>query len=273
MESSDATLPGPTAGLLLVGHGTREPAGVAEFDALARKIAARAAPTPVAACFLELAEPDIATGIERLAGQGIGRVTVVPVLLFAAGHAKRDIPEAVAAAIAGRSGMTVRQAPHLGLDAGVLALAVRRFAEAIGAADARLLAKAAPIDPEQTLLVVVGRGSRDPEALAEFHEFARRLAAAVGCPNLQIAFLAMAEPTLDGALSAAAAGPHRRIIVQPHLLFGGVLVDRVRDVVAGRQAATPDKQWVSTDHLGPDDLLVEALVEAASVTAGFAQGR
>ena len=37
------------------------------------------------------------------------------------------------------------------------------------------------IDLSDTLLILVGRGSRDPEALAEFDEFARRHAANVGC--------------------------------------------------------------------------------------------
>jgi len=276
METNDRYLSRSGAGLLLVGHGTREPAGVAEFDELARKVAARLAPTPVSPCFLELAEPNIAAGIERLADQGVRRLTVTPVLLFAAGHAKRDIPAEVAAAIARRPELSCRQASHLGLDPRVLALSARRFAEATGAAatrpqaarlrEARLPESGDPVDYRQTLLLVVGRGSRDPEALAEFAEYARRHAAAVDCPNYQTAFLAMAEPTLDDALAAAAAGSYRRIIVQPHLLFGGVLVDRLRDEVARYRQTAPDKQWIATHHLGPDDLLVAALLESSLLT-------
>jgi sirohydrochlorin ferrochelatase len=182
-------------------------------------------------------------------------------LLFAAAHGKCDIPEAVAAAVSRRPEMTWRQAPHLGLDARVLALSLRRFAEATGAADAELQETADRIDRDETLLIVVGRGSRDPEALAEFAEYASRHAAAVMCRHYRTAFLAMAEPTLPVALDEAAAGSFRRIIIQPHLLFGGVLVDRLLDEVGTRRRWSPAKQWVVAGHLGPDDLLVSAVVE------------
>jgi sirohydrochlorin ferrochelatase len=246
-------------GVLLVGHGTREARGVAEFDELAKRVAARLGPIPVAPCFLELAEPTIAEGIDRLAAQGVRRLTVVPVLLFAAGHAKYDIPRSVAAALVGRPGITSRQTPHLGLDERVFQLAARRFAEAVGAVPVK-----ETIDPEDTLLVVVGRGSRDPEALAEFDEFARRHAAGVGCGEGRTAFMSMAEPGLAEALAAGAASTRRRIVVQPHLLFGGVLVERVRDAVESYGGASTTKQWLVADHLGPDDLLVSALVDATT---------
>src|SRR5262245_26328342 len=87
------------AGLLLVGHGTRNRAGLAEFFAIARQLADIGSEFDVEQCFLELAEPDIATGVRRLLERGISRLIVAPVLLFAAGHAKRDIPLAVSEAI------------------------------------------------------------------------------------------------------------------------------------------------------------------------------
>jgi sirohydrochlorin cobaltochelatase len=123
--------------------------------------------------------------------------------------------------------------------------------------------ESSPIPLDQTLLVIVGRGSRDPEALAEFDEFARRHALGVGYPHFRTALMAMAEPTVSDVLGQAAAGRFRRVVVQPHLLFGGVLVDRLRDEVAEKRRSTPDKQWVVANHLGPDDLLASALVEAA----------
>jgi sirohydrochlorin ferrochelatase len=256
----DTAADASSSGVLLVGHGTREAAGVAEFAEFARNVAARLAPLPVAPCFLELAEPGIAAGIETLAAQGVRRLVVVPVLLFAAAHAKHDIPEAVAAAVARRPKMTWRQAPHLGLDARVFELSARRLSEAIAAADAEQ-----KVESGDTLLIVVGRGSRDPEALAEFEEFARRHASGVGYCHYRTAQMAMAEPPLPAALERAATEPFGRIVVQPHLLFGGVLVDRLQGEVADRRQSSPTKQWVATNHLGPDDLLVSALVEAVTV--------
>src|SRR5687767_3853616 len=87
-------------GWLVVGHGTRDRAGQAEFfelvELLARKVGDRG--PQVEPAFLELASPTIAQGLARLAARGVRRVLVIPLLLFAAGHAKDDIPQAVAAA-------------------------------------------------------------------------------------------------------------------------------------------------------------------------------
>src|SRR5215471_6792139 len=82
-------------GLLLVGHGTRDCRGLAEFHLLTKLIVEAGQGFEAVSCFLELAEPDIATGMRTLLDRGIERLTVAPLLLFAAGHAKRDIPEAV----------------------------------------------------------------------------------------------------------------------------------------------------------------------------------
>src|SRR5688500_8451642 len=83
-------------GYLLVGHGTRDAIGQAEFLQLAKLVAERAS-VPVEPCFLELAQPTIEEGLQRLAQRGVQRVLIIPLLLFTAGHAKQDVPEAVAA--------------------------------------------------------------------------------------------------------------------------------------------------------------------------------
>ncbi len=53
-------------GLLLVGHGTRDPRGLAEFQTIARQVAELADGFLVEACYLELAEPSIAAAMRQL---------------------------------------------------------------------------------------------------------------------------------------------------------------------------------------------------------------
>ena len=113
-------------GLLLVGHGTREEAGVAEFLAVAELVRQRTA-TLVEPCFLELARPMIAEGVARLAERGARRITVVPALLFAAGHAKRDIPLAVAETAVRFPELSVRYAAPLECHDRVLELSAPGF--------------------------------------------------------------------------------------------------------------------------------------------------
>jgi sirohydrochlorin cobaltochelatase len=237
-------------GTLVVGHGTREAAGIAEFHAVVEQAAARLSPLPVEPGFLELAEPTIDAGLQRLAERSVRHAVVVPLLLFAAGHAKRDIPEATAAA-AGRLGLTWHQASHLGLDRRIVELSARRYDEA--------LVGRSEVAAAETLLIVVGRGSTDSTALDEFREFARQRGAERPVGRVEVAFTAMAEPRLDDVLAAAGSLPYRRVVVQPHLLFAGELLDRVGRLTAGAAARFPNQEWLVTDRLGPHPLLVEAV--------------
>ena len=195
-------------GLLLVGHGTREEAGVAEFLAVAELVRQRTA-TLVEPCFLELARPTIAEGVARLAERGARRITVVPVLLFAAGHAKRDIPLAVAETAVRFPSFLCGMPRRWNATTGCVELSARRFREAVGAAHEAALNHA--FDAAETLLVMVGRGSSDPSATAEMQRFSnlRRELTPVG--GLETCFVARQSPLLADALSAG-----RRQRVPPH---------------------------------------------------------
>ena len=58
-------------GLLVVGHGTRDPQGIDEFIQTVRWIAERCHPEPVEPCFLELAAPTIHEGVDALVRRGV----------------------------------------------------------------------------------------------------------------------------------------------------------------------------------------------------------
>ncbi|MBA4017860.1 MAG: sirohydrochlorin chelatase [Pirellula sp.] len=247
-------------GVLLVGHGTRDSAGVAEFLKLATLLQARLAPLPVRPGFLELAEPGIDAAVASLAGDGVQTLYTVPVLLFAAGHAKRDIPDAVAAAAA-RFGLSVAgQALHLGCRPELLALSRRRFDEAVAGRQFKLA---------ETGHVMVGRGSTDDTATAEMREFSAHRAANGAAFQTLTAFAAMAEPRIEPTLELSAASGARHIVVQPHLLFAGELLDRVGSLTAEAARRHPDITWSITRHLGPEPELVECLAASLAETCEF----
>ncbi len=265
--SSEQTARGPcllqvTDGMLLVGHGTRDAAGIAEFFQVAREIARCWEPRPVEPCFLEMATPTIAEGIAKLAERGARRVVVMPLLLFAAGHAKRDIPAAVAAAADRYPGMTVRHAEPLDCHEQIVFLSARRFAEA--------LADRPAVAGEATLLLMVGRGSRDAEATAAMRRFAQIRAGQTAVARAEVCFLAMQPPSLNDALRAAATAGFRRIVVQPHLLFSGEMLAEIDRAVArladARPGAVGGPEWIVTAALGPEPELVAAIMNRATAT-------
>lgn len=93
MNASEAS---QVTALLLIAHGSRRAEANRDLEALAGRIEA-AGDYPIAvASFLEIAEPDIATGGTRCVARGATRVLMLPYLLAAGVHLRRDLTAAQA---------------------------------------------------------------------------------------------------------------------------------------------------------------------------------
>jgi len=205
-------------------------------------------------------------------------------MLFSAGHAQRDIPQAVRSGLEALArGQTTRrnasppekvwQAPVLACHPDMIELSARRYIEAVAQADTAAQADGTSqtdIPAAKTLLLMVGRGSNAAEANAEFARFARLRCEHVPVGELQTCFVAMARPTLDEGLRMAASLPFERVVVQPHLLFPGELLHGIRAAVGAARQRAPDRQWIVTEPLGADDLLVRALLSRAGLEGALA---
>ncbi len=251
------------AGMLLVAHGTRRRAGQAEVREIAALVRDRLPGVPVALSFLELARPTLAEGLARLAASGVREVVVTPLLLFRAGHAKRDIPTAAREAAA-VLGVRLHHADPLELHPAVLRLSRERFRESLASRER----------PQRipTALVLVGRGSSDSPAVAAMRRFVKLRASQERSVQVLHGFLARARPTLDEALARAAAMPVMRVVVQPHLLFRGELTESVERAARAAARQWPEKEWLVAPHLGVSPLVARAIadrfVDAAQGTRG-----
>ena len=79
-------------GIVLCGHGSRDPQAVEEFVDVVNKIKSRIPSIPVAFGFLEFNRPIISEALDQLKNMGVEKVIALPAMLFAAGHTKNDIP-------------------------------------------------------------------------------------------------------------------------------------------------------------------------------------
>lgn len=244
-------------GLLVVGHGTFDDRGRDDFSSTVGQVARELPGTVVEGCFLEAATPDIATALEALSRRGLQEVVLVPLLLLAAGHAKRDIPAAAAQAAA-RTGMRVRQSAVLGCHPRILALSAERFRSAVGPGYA----------PEEVLWLLVGRGNRDADAAAELGRFVTSRLALTPVGHSVVAFLAMAHPRIEDVLPQVAATHVSTVVVQPHLLFPGALLARLRRIVEEQDRSGLRQQWILADCLGSDRAVAQVVVERFRETAG-----
>jgi sirohydrochlorin ferrochelatase len=134
-------------------------------------------------------------------------------------------------------------------------LSTQRFHEAV--------ADRSPVDPAETLLIMVGRGSSMPEAIGQMHEFAALRSRTTPVGRVETCFVAMATPTLDATLAWAAETPYRRVVVQPHLLFVGDVLAEITAVFAEHAARQPQREWIVTPHLGPSPLVADAILDLA----------
>ncbi|GIW86168.1 MAG: sirohydrochlorin cobaltochelatase [Isosphaeraceae bacterium] len=103
----------PTA-VLLIAHGSRRPEANADLFDLASRLEASGSYPIVEPSFLELAEPDIATGGRRCVDRGAGRVLMVPYFLSTGVHLSRDLTTARRALSQRYPGVRFTLGPPLG---------------------------------------------------------------------------------------------------------------------------------------------------------------
>ena len=201
-EVCDRLMP-PGTGIVVVGHGTADPIGAAETADTVAQVAAILPNVPVELGYLEVIEPTIAMAVERLADRGCKKIIAIPILLFAAGHAKQDIPQALQEAVA-RHGLSVMQADPLGLHEQVISLARHRFYEAIEGL--------APIEGGSEALLIIGRGSSDPTASHQLWSFVRSTYSSlvsVAKYRFAISFVAAAKPKRKKGKKGVYKNPER----------------------------------------------------------------
>lgn len=243
-------------GVLICGHGSRDDEAVREFELLAAALRPRFPDYDFATGYLEFATPNIRDGLAALVARGARRIYAVPGMLFAASHVKNDLPWEMNSFIAEHPGIEVRLGRDLAIDA-----------KLINAAADRIKA-AAPDERADSLLVVVGRGTNDPDANSNIAKIARMLWEGLGFGWAEVAFSGVAQPRVDAALDRAARLGFGRIVVFPYFLFTGVLVKRIYAATDAAALRHPGIAFVKAGYLRDHPLLLDAFVERVAEIAG-----
>ncbi|HZT89159.1 MAG TPA: sirohydrochlorin chelatase [Stellaceae bacterium] len=238
--------------VVVCGHGSRDPEAMGEFELLGAGLRPRFAGFDFATGYLEFARPTIREALDAVAARGARRILAVPAMLFAASHVKNDLPWEVNSFAAENPGIDIRFGRDLGLDAKLLAAAAGRIAEA------------APDRREETLLVVVGRGTNDPDANSNIAKIARMLWEGMGFGWAEAAFSGVAHPRVDAALERAARMGFRRVVVFPYFLFTGVLVKRIYAQTDEAARRFPGIDFVKAPYLRDHAAVLDAFVDRVS---------
>ena len=246
---------GDAPALLIVGHGSRDSRGVAEFHDLVDLVRRRNPSLTVEGGFIELSRPPISECVDRLADRGARNAAAVPLMLLAAGHAKDDIPATLVREKMGHPEMSFNYGRALGIRPELLELM-----------DERISTVVLEEEKGETAVLVVGRGSSDPDANSDLSKIARLFYEGRPYPVVESAYVSMTPPDVAEGLDRCLKLGAKRVVLFSYFLFTGVLEERIRGQGEAFAEANPGVEVRYAGYFGPDkrvaDLVVERYTEA-----------
>lgn len=249
-------------GLLICGHGSRDAEGIGAFEKMVGEIRQRHPDRLVDHGFLEFAHPTFDVVVDRMYRQGVRDLIAIPAILFPGGHAKNDMPFEMNTLQAMYEGLRIRFGKHLGISPQLLLLAKQLIEEAE--------ASAPPVDRKDCCLLVVGRGTSDPDGNSDVAKMARMLWEGMGFGFATTAFIGVTSPLLKDALPILEHLPFRRIVAIPFFLFTGVLLKKIYRQI-GEHAERSGKEFVCVDSFRSHGLVLDVVDERIrEVEAGTA---
>ena len=251
MDTFDSNL-NKQIGILICGHGSRNKLAIKEFKELTKSIQKRFPSILVEFGFLEFAKPSLTDALDKLRRSSIKKVIAVPAMLFAAGHVKNDIPSLLMN-YAKRTNIEIIYGRELGINNLMISAACERVKE--------VFKKNSSLTPEESLLVVVGRGSSDPDANSNVSKITRMVVEGVGLGWGETVFSGVTFPLVEPGLRNVVRLGYKNIIIFPYFLFSGVLVTRIKrqsDLVAHDN---PHVVFHEAKYLSSHKYVVETFIE------------
>ncbi|MCZ7570899.1 MAG: precorrin-8X methylmutase [Ardenticatenaceae bacterium] len=217
--------------LLLVGHGSRDATGVAQFKAFAADVAGflQASVVP---CFLELADPPIVNALQTALRAGARHIVALPLFLGPAGHQKNDVPTMLNWAKQRWPDVRFDYGTPLGVHPYVVSALADRAREAMQRFNTNAPAA-------ETAVLLMGRGSRDPDANSNVAKLARLLWEGGEYGWVESAFYSLTGPGIEEGVRRCATLGARRVVVLPHFLFDGVILNRTGERIEVLNAQLP----------------------------------
>jgi sirohydrochlorin cobaltochelatase len=236
--------------LLIVAHGSRDPRGAREFHELVSLLRKRARTLPIEGGFIELSRPPISECVNQLVEKGAREISAVPLMLLAAGHAKDDIPATLVREKTSHPDLAFHYGRALGIRPELLTLMEDRISTVVREEE-----------KGETAVVIVGRGSSDPDANSDLAKIARLFYEGRPYPMVETAFVSLAPPDVPEALARCEKLGVRRIVVFSYFLFTGVLEERIRKQSEEFAAKHTGVEVRYAGYFGPDAGVADLVLE------------
>lgn len=230
--------------VLYVSHGTRVIDGVRQANQFLYSCMERVSAPIQQICYLEIVKPGIQQGIRRCIEEGAQVVLIQPLLLLSAGHAKHDIPGEIDKARALYPEVIFVYGRPFGVDQRIVDILIERIYER------------QKIIPERSGILLVGRGSSDPDTKRDFASICRLLNEH-GMNRVASCYMAAASPSFDEGLDLVLKKGWGQTFVIPYLLFTGILMKTIKKAIDSRNQT--GASFVLCRPLGYHPILIQLM--------------
>ncbi len=236
--------------VLLVGHGSRHPAGNIEIEQFANNWRQRNPEWDIEVCYIEFADVLLDAGFDNAAKKS-SKVIVVPLILNAAAHVKMEVPAHLAEARKRHPDVEFIYTPHLGASEPILKILKRELRQDMAQLDMP--------DPKTTGVVLLGRGSSDRVANGEVAKMARWLWEGHDHELIDIAFTGITFPRLESVVQRQVKLGMTQIVIQPYYLFDGTLIERIKQQHKNLSQQYPQVHFALGNYFGFADEIYQIL--------------
>ncbi|TGK38732.1 CbiX/SirB N-terminal domain-containing protein [Leptospira andrefontaineae] len=241
----------PKIAVLVLGHGSRETNSNLEFVSLVDAYSDTRPDLNISYAYVELAKPDIETALRNLSKE-YSNIIIFPLFLYTSGHIKNDIPIVLDRIKTEFPDHSYKIANSLGIHSKMVSLLRKRAEEYL------------PLNKEQsskTGVIIVNRGSSDPDANGDFYKTVRLFQEGNHFSFVLPSFIGITNPLLPDTLEMASKLRPEKLLVVPYFLFGGLLIQKISSLVQNFSEKFP---WIKTEltsYLGPDPELLSVIDE------------
>ncbi|HLG22814.1 MAG TPA: sirohydrochlorin chelatase [Candidatus Manganitrophaceae bacterium] len=244
-----------TDAVILLGHGSRDRTAIEEFDQFIAFFKKWSGLKRVYPGYLELADPLIPAAIDRAAAGGAKRIWAYPLFIFPGRHVLEDLPHLLTEGQAKHPEVEIYFGEPLNLNPKLPALAKIR----IDPSQDR--------EPHKTALLVVGRGTLEPKAIAATERFADQLKPTLPYPHAVHCFAEVVPPYIPDGFARCVELGAASVVVFPCLLFTGIILKRIQKQVETIREKHPDLSIRTAGYFGVHPLLAEIVWEGIKASS------
>ncbi len=230
--------------VIVVGHGSRVQKSNDAFEHFVEQFARQVPECDFRTAFVELAKPGLRDALHDALACA-EEVSVLPLFLLTAAHIKHDIMGIVNETRDAFSDKNIYLAQAMGVDRNMVDLVSKRITQAC---------TAHKIDISDAAIVMISRGSSDPDAKNDFCKLVRLVTEKADYKQVDYCFIAVAKPTIEETLNRLIKEGYRTIILEPYLIFNGLLFQRLSALVDRYAQNTPGLTIKLATTLGEDPL-------------------